>query len=217
VDRSGYHQRLCARRFNAKDQWRQKSLISAGVAAKQAALHDAPAAAHLGQDVQDGSAKDTHTGTGEADMGDSRHPAAEQFSMLFCPDLNPDVQARWQVLSVPLQNPPDQLLRHMKHEDEGWRAEPTALLVIGGSDGWSDLDSVEGLDLQGTPKWQPIGRMQFKRRGLAVVVLDGQIWAMGGRSGEEITALCEHYSPQTRAWSASVPMKYLASPSVHVC
>ena len=23
---------------------------------------------------------------------------------------------------------------------------------------------------------------QFKRRGLAVVVLDGQIWAMGGRS-----------------------------------
>ena len=54
--------------------------------------------------------------------------------------------------------------------------------------------------------WKRLSSLGASREHLAAVALDGVIWALGGRWGEEMRATTEIYSMETDSWSAGPEM-----------
>ena len=68
-------------------------------------------------------------------------------------------------------------------------------------------DLVEEYD-PSTNSWVSVASMPTARSGLAAAVVNGKIYAMGGRSGPSIPSIdtVEVYDPGTNTWSNAAPM-----------
>jgi len=53
----------------------------------------------------------------------------------------------------------------------------------------------------GTQEWRNISNMNTRRSGVAVGVLNGRIFAVGGRDGGQILSSVESYNPERNVWS----------------
>lgn len=76
------------------------------------------------------------------------------------------------------------------------------LYVIGGSSGYA-LNTLSQLDVS-TGRWSELPRMTFPRDFIATAILDGCIYAIGGRSGNRPHSVAERYDIAARKWY-SVP------------
>ena len=82
---------------------------------------------------------------------------------------------------------------------EAWHA-PVAML-----DGGGFLSSVERYD-PATNAWEAVAPMGTARVVLAVAVLDGKLYAVGGESNDNYLSSVERYDPALNAWDAVAPM-----------
>jgi len=66
-----------------------------------------------------------------------------------------------------------------------------------------ELNTAEVLDLivEGTPYWRSIASMSTKRANLAVGVLNGKIYAVGGHDENQTLSSVECYDPEQNVWS----------------
>lgn len=55
------------------------------------------------------------------------------------------------------------------------------------------------------PRWEPVGGLQTPRDDFVTAVVDGEIWVLGGMTGDRGNRLTsiEVYDPDTRAWTTS--------------
>ena len=97
--------------------------------------------------------------------------------------------------------------------------EPSRVLVMGGCDGSSYLNTAELYDPQ-RQSWSAVPPMGSKRWGPAAVVLPGpRVLVMGGSDGSwggELNT-AELYDPQSQSWSAVAPMGSKRSGPAAVC
>lgn len=83
------------------------------------------------------------------------------------------------------------------------------LYVIGGTGGPSDGPGAAGRVLAydvGARTWSEGVALPLNRDHLGTVVVDGEIWAIGGRAGGQNHALVDVYDPATDAWRAGPPL-----------
>ena len=106
--------------------------------------------------------------------------------------------------------------KRIKREVKGLRAalelepepepESSRVLVMGGYDGSSDLNTAELYDPH-SQTWSAVPPMGSKRCGPAAVVLPGpRVLVMGGHDGSSYLNTAELYDPQSQTWSAVAPM-----------
>ena len=55
-------------------------------------------------------------------------------------------------------------------------------------------------------RWRSIPPMSGPRRGACSVIIDNEMWVMGGEDGENYLATVEVYSPKTNSWRSCTPM-----------
>jgi hypothetical protein len=79
------------------------------------------------------------------------------------------------------------------------------IYAIGGSDGTSDLGTVEVYDLLSN-RWSTAAPMPTPRRGLTAVAANGKIYAIGGVFKGTALSIVEVYDPSTNTWSLAAPM-----------
>ena len=95
--------------------------------------------------------------------------------------------------------------------DHGVAVLDGKLYAVGGYDGdggWNNsyLSSVERYD-PATNAWEAVAPMAAARRALAVAVLDGKLYAVGGQgAGYNALSSVERYDAATNAWEATAPM-----------
>ncbi len=82
------------------------------------------------------------------------------------------------------------------------------IVAAGGFDGQSDADldgyrdTVEAYDLD-AGRWSTLARLNAPRRGLALVTVQGQLFAVGGYTPDgEFSAAVERYDPDRAQWTA---------------
>lgn len=73
------------------------------------------------------------------------------------------------------------------------------LWVVGGSDGWNCLGTVETYDPD-TNQWSFASPLLTSRRGCGVAILDGKLWCVGGSDGSQSLKTTEYYDEATQAW-----------------
>lgn len=66
-------------------------------------------------------------------------------------------------------------------------------------DGWSYLNSVERFDLE-SQVWSNVTSMLSARSGFGLVVLNKNLYALGGRDTNDCLNKVERYSPLTNKW-----------------
>ena len=84
-------------------------------------------------------------------------------------------------------------------------AAATAIVVIGGYYGGSDLSSGERYD-PAADAWSPIASMGTARDAPAAAVIDGLLYAIGGYDGSSTLSSGERYDPAANAWSPIASM-----------
>jgi len=67
------------------------------------------------------------------------------------------------------------------------------------------LDIVERYDPKNN-RWMKVSSMNFKRLGVAVAVMQGYLYAVGGSDGQTPWNSVERYEPTTNRWSTVAPM-----------
>lgn len=73
--------------------------------------------------------------------------------------------------------------------------------AIGGSNGTTELDSVEMLDLS-LDKWVKMPKMPLARSNMGVCHLEGLIYCIGGWNGQVGIKQCDVFDPVASEWSA---------------
>jgi hypothetical protein len=73
--------------------------------------------------------------------------------------------------------------------------------AIGGSNGTTELDSVEMLDLTKQEKWVKMPNLPLARSNMGVCTLDGLIYCIGGWNGQVGIKQCEVFDPVPSQWS----------------
>ena len=70
-------------------------------------------------------------------------------------------------------------------------------------------------------RWDKVSSMNIKRLGVAVAVLNGYLYAVGGSDGQIPWNLVERYDPKENRWSEVAPMstrrKHLGCAIYRVC
>jgi influenza virus NS1A-binding protein len=74
--------------------------------------------------------------------------------------------------------------------------------AIGGSNGTTELDSVEMLDLTKQEKWVKMPNLPLARSNMGVCTLDGLIYCIGGWNGQVGIKQCEVFDPVPSQWSS---------------
>ncbi|CAH1163471.1 unnamed protein product [Phaedon cochleariae] len=77
--------------------------------------------------------------------------------------------------------------------------------AIGGSNGTTELDSVEMLDLS-IGKWVKMPKMPLARSNMGSCTLEGQIYCIGGWNGQVGIKQCDIYDPELATWSSIAPL-----------
>lgn len=72
--------------------------------------------------------------------------------------------------------------------------------AIGGSNGTTELDSVEILDMNAS-KWVKAQKLSLARSNMGVCTLDDLIYCIGGWNGQVGIKQCEVYNPKTSQWT----------------
>ena len=67
--------------------------------------------------------------------------------------------------------------------------------------------SAEGRMLSGG-RSRPIPPMSGPRYGACSVIIDNEMWVMGGSDGQRAVATVEVYSPKTNSWRSCTPVSY---------
>ncbi|XP_050293521.1 influenza virus NS1A-binding protein homolog isoform X2 [Anthonomus grandis grandis] len=80
--------------------------------------------------------------------------------------------------------------------------------AIGGSNGTTELDSVEMLDMENITngKWVKMPRMSVARSNLGVTELNGLIHCVGGWNGQVGLKQCDTFNPETQEWTPMAPL-----------
>ncbi|CAF4020419.1 unnamed protein product [Adineta steineri] len=102
------------------------------------------------------------------------------------------------------------LLPNMNHARSGHTASVLKsgnLLVIGGYDGTSVLNTAESFDMSTDKKWKNTASMQDARTNhTATVLSDGQVLVIGGSQSGLILMSVELYNPKGDQWTTRSPM-----------
>lgn len=77
--------------------------------------------------------------------------------------------------------------------------------AIGGSNGTTELDSVEMLDLN-VGKWVKMPKMPLAKSNIGVCELEGLIYCIGGWNGQVGIKSCDVFNPQTSEWISIAPL-----------
>lgn len=77
--------------------------------------------------------------------------------------------------------------------------------AIGGSNGTTELDSVEMLDMSGS-KWVKMPKMPLAKSHVGVCALDQLIYCIGGWNGQVGIKRCDVFDPQTSQWISIAPL-----------
>uniref|UniRef100_A0A671LM89 BACK domain-containing protein n=1 Tax=Sinocyclocheilus anshuiensis TaxID=1608454 RepID=A0A671LM89_9TELE len=86
------------------------------------------------------------------------------------------------------------------------RCAPKVLLAVGGKAGlFATLESVERWDPDSNT-WASVERMAECRSTLGVVVLAGELYALGGYDGQYYLQSVEKYGPKLKEWQPVAPM-----------
>lgn len=80
------------------------------------------------------------------------------------------------------------------------------IYAIGGSNGTTELDSAEMLDIT-IGKWVKMPKMPLAKSNMGVCELDGLIYCIGGWNGQVGIKYCDVFNPQTTQWSSIKPLK----------
>lgn len=77
--------------------------------------------------------------------------------------------------------------------------------AIGGSNGTTELDSVEMLDIN-IGKWTKMPKMPLAKSNMGVCELKGLIYCIGGWNGQVGIKYCDVFNPQTTQWTSMAPL-----------
>jgi N-acetylneuraminic acid mutarotase len=81
------------------------------------------------------------------------------------------------------------------------------IYAIGGFSNQGVVNTVEVFDpaaFNGIGSWSPTPAMPTARHGLAVAVVNGKIYAIGGQGSSSLTNVVEVYDPNSNSWSTTV-------------
>ncbi|CAH1126183.1 unnamed protein product [Ceutorhynchus assimilis] len=78
--------------------------------------------------------------------------------------------------------------------------------AIGGSNGTTELDSVEMLDMEKNGKWIKMPPMSIARSNLGVTEMNGLIYCVGGWNGQVGLKQCDIFDPENQTWSSIAPL-----------
>ncbi|KAH1006398.1 hypothetical protein HUJ05_007137 [Dendroctonus ponderosae] len=78
--------------------------------------------------------------------------------------------------------------------------------AIGGSNGSTELDSVEMLEMENIGKWAKVPAMPIARSNMGVTALNGLIYCVGGWNGQVGLKQCDIFNPDTQKWSTIAPL-----------
>mmetsp|Transcript_22011 Transcript_22011/g.52846 ORF Transcript_22011/g.52846 Transcript_22011/m.52846 type:complete len:613 (+) Transcript_22011:35-1873(+) len=102
--------------------------------------------------------------------------------------------ARYKAQTLDEQRPTQQLWAKKRWCEVGW------LYAVGGSDGQHHLDSVERYEAVENA-WYPVAPMRTARRNCGVGVLNGQLYAVGGRNeSKQVMDNIERYDSHLDRW-----------------
>lgn len=77
--------------------------------------------------------------------------------------------------------------------------------AIGGSNGTTELDSVEMLD-SNINKWIKMPKMPLAKSNMGVCELEGLIYCIGGWNGQVGIKYCDVFNPKTTQWTSIAPL-----------
>lgn len=77
--------------------------------------------------------------------------------------------------------------------------------AIGGSNGTTELDSAEMLDIN-VGKWVKMPKMRLAKSNMGVCALDGLIYCIGGWNGQVGIKYCDVFDPLTTEWTSIAPL-----------
>ncbi|CAH1159086.1 unnamed protein product [Phyllotreta striolata] len=77
--------------------------------------------------------------------------------------------------------------------------------AIGGSNGTTELDTVEMLDFS-LGKWVKLPKMPLARSNMGVCALGSRIYCIGGWNGQFGIKQCHVFDPETAVWSSIAPL-----------
>lgn len=75
------------------------------------------------------------------------------------------------------------------------------IYAIGGSNGTTELASVEMLDRETNLKWVKVPAMPVARSNMGATELNGLIYCVGGWNGQVGLKQCDIFDPVTQKWS----------------
>lgn len=78
--------------------------------------------------------------------------------------------------------------------------------AVGGSNGTTELDTVEMWNSTTTMKWIKIPKLPLARSNAGVCELDGLIYCIGGWNGQVGIKQCDVFDPNTSIWSSIAPL-----------
>lgn len=78
--------------------------------------------------------------------------------------------------------------------------------AIGGSNGTTELDSVEMLDMATAGQWVKMPKLPLARSNMGVCTLDGLIYCIGGWNGQVGIKQCDVFNPEKGTWSSIAPL-----------
>lgn len=87
--------------------------------------------------------------------------------------------------------------------------------ALGGSNGTTELESVEMLDLS-IGKWVVMPPLPLARSNSGVCTLNNLIYFIGGWNGQVGIKQCDVFNPETSKWS-SIASLNTGKPSIHIC
>ena len=87
--------------------------------------------------------------------------------------------------------------------DSGWAEH--GLVVAGGDD--DRIGELADCKMLSHGRWRPMPPMRRRRSGACSVVIDNEMWVMGGTHNERCRASVEVYSPKTNSWRSRASMR----------
>jgi hypothetical protein len=98
------------------------------------------------------------------------------------------------------------------NDDDGDTNNPSTLYVLGGRDGWDELNTVEAFHVA-TQTWTPKARFATPRMAPAVAALnETTLLLVGGYTGQQWTTSVELYSVPTNSWNTDKKWKIPSLP-----
>lgn len=74
--------------------------------------------------------------------------------------------------------------------------------AVGGSNGTTELDTVEMWDSSSSGKWKEVPKLPLARSNAGVCQLDNLIYCIGGWNGQVGIKQCDVFDPETSNWKS---------------